>query len=125
MPNKKLHADTYCYVRFCVCRCAPFSHKNARRSMCQRQNQSSALAKAKLEKLATAKANIITAIREGIPAAAVKDELLKIEAEREETEISLLKDTPRPIEIKANMAERYREKIINLCVNLNQEGTRQ
>jgi site-specific DNA recombinase len=93
--------------------------------MCQRQNQSSALAKTKLEKLATAKANIITAIREGIPAAAVKDELLKIEAEREETEISLLKDTPRPIEIKANMAERYREKIINLCVNLNQEGTRQ
>lgn len=27
MPNKKLHADTYCYARFCVCRCAPFYTK--------------------------------------------------------------------------------------------------
>lgn len=33
--NKLLHADTYCYVRFCVCRYAPFSHKNALRSMCR------------------------------------------------------------------------------------------
>ncbi|MCJ8274358.1 MAG: zinc ribbon domain-containing protein [Psychrosphaera sp.] len=94
-------------------------------TLSQRQNQSTELAKAKLEKLASAKANIITAIREGIPAAAVKDELIKIEAEREETKITLLKDTPKPIEIKANMAERYREKITNLCANLNQEDTRQ
>jgi uncharacterized protein CbrC (UPF0167 family) len=27
MPNKKLHADTYCYARFCVCRVAPFYTK--------------------------------------------------------------------------------------------------
>jgi hypothetical protein len=25
--NKKLHADTYCYARFCVCRVAPFYTK--------------------------------------------------------------------------------------------------
>ena len=28
-PNKNLHADTYCYARFCVCRSAPFFYKNA------------------------------------------------------------------------------------------------
>lgn len=27
MPNKKLHADTHCYARFCVCRAAPFYTK--------------------------------------------------------------------------------------------------
>jgi hypothetical protein len=25
--NKKLHSDTYCYARFCVCRVAPFYTK--------------------------------------------------------------------------------------------------
>jgi len=27
MHNKKLHAETYCYAHFCVCRAAPFYTK--------------------------------------------------------------------------------------------------
>lgn len=92
-----------------------------------RAAQDSALheAKAERDRLQKARANVLTAIREGIAASLVKDELESLAAnlERLETIIAQGSEQPRPL-LHPAMARRYREEITALRDALAQTGGR-
>ncbi len=87
--------------------------------------QDSALkdAHAERDKLLKARANVLQAIREGIAASLVKDELEGIAARLEvlETMIAQGKETPRPL-LHPTMARRYREQVAALKAALTRSG---
>ncbi|MCB1702304.1 MAG: zinc ribbon domain-containing protein [Halioglobus sp.] len=90
-----------------------------------RRAQDSALgdAKAEKEKLSKERANILKAIREGIGAALVRDDLERIAARLDalEDQISQGSTDPRPL-LHPAMARRYREEVAALRETLSRSG---
>jgi hypothetical protein len=71
-------------------------------------------AQAKLKKLAKEKTNIIEAIKQGIPASEVKDDLQRITDDREDTEAVLKSMKETPMVIEPEMTGRYQDAITDL-----------
>jgi len=64
-------------------------------------------------------ANIVEAIKSGISASALRDELVALEAKKTELEQSL-EAAPKPVlRLHPNLADLYREKVANLAASLN------
>ena len=84
-------------------------HLNTLRSA---QNAAIAKHKTKQSKLSKEKENIIQAIKDGVPAAMIKDELTRISERQEELKTLLIAQSqePRPF-IHPTMANRYREEV--------------
>jgi DNA invertase Pin-like site-specific DNA recombinase len=81
-------------------------------------------AKAELEKLARNKANLIQAIKDGVPASEIKDDLARITARREELESLLTGTQEEPVLLHPNMAEFYRRQVADLAQALNADENR-
>ncbi len=79
-------------------------------------------AQRKLTKLTKDKTNLIEAIKQGIPASEVKDEIAQIAIAREQTETYLNSVTTTPVLLRPDMALRYHEEVTALRANLNQES---
>lgn len=97
------------------------NHINALRS--QRNATIHRLEK-ELEKLAEGKQKIIEAIKNGIPASEVKDELDQIVERRTEIESILETTEEAPVLLHPNMASRYQKEVNALTAALNREETR-
>ena len=98
------------------------NHINALRS--QRNATIHQLEK-ELEKLAKGKQKIIEAIKNGIPASEVKEELAQIVARRTEIESILETTEEAPVLLHPNMAfSRYQKEVNALTAALNREETR-
>ncbi len=67
---------------------------------------------------------LIDAIKSGVPGAAVKDEMIALEARRVELRAQLEAAPPRLPRLHPNLAELYRQKVMNLAEALNEESTR-
>ncbi len=77
-----------------------------------------------LEKVEREIRRLIEAIKSGVPGAAVKDEMTALEARRVEL-TAMLESAPPPMpRLHPNLAELYRQKIMNLAEALNEEDTR-
>lgn len=104
--------------------CAQYAkHMNALRAA---QNAQATKQRAEQQKLIKEKENIIQAIKDGIPAAVVKDELSRIAARQEELDllIEAHEDEPRSL-IHPAMAGRYQEQIKALCEALEKHSDAQ
>ena len=88
------------------------------------QNASLIAARAELERLAGQKARLIAAIKDGVPASEVKDDLAGIVARREELEALLVESDEPPELLHPNMAGYYREQVANLAEALNDDENR-
>jgi DNA invertase Pin-like site-specific DNA recombinase len=77
-----------------------------------------------LEKAEREIRRLIEAIKAGVPGAAVKDEMTVLEARRIETLARLEAAPPSMPRLHPNLAELYRQKVINLAEALNDEHTR-
>ena len=88
--------------------------------------RSSALeaAKGKLRKLTRDRDNLIQAIKDGVPASEVKEELAQINARREVLEAKLTDKTEAPVLVHPKMAEVYRRKVNGLAAALTTEQDR-
>jgi hypothetical protein len=78
-------------------------------------------AKAKLTKLATEKTSLINAIKQGIPADELKDEFARNTMQREQAELMLKGKADKPLLLKPDMAESYRQEVANLRETLNDD----
>jgi site-specific DNA recombinase len=80
------------------------------------QNAQVARQRSEQQKLTKEKENIIQAIKDGVPAAMIKDELARITARQEELDYlaKTQSDEPRPL-VHPTMARRYQEQIKALC----------
>ena len=67
---------------------------------------------------------MIQAIKDGVPASEVKEELVRVAARREELEASLAGTKDEPVLLHPNMAEHYRAQVANLARVLNREENR-
>ena len=77
-----------------------------------------------LEKTEREIRRLIDAIKAGVPGAAVKDEMAALEARRVEL-LARKKEAPPPMpRLHPNLAELYRQKVINLAEALNDELSR-
>jgi site-specific DNA recombinase len=77
-----------------------------------------------LEKAEREIRRLIEAIKSGVPGAAVRDEMTALEAKRVEL-LAALKAAPPPMpRLHPNLAELYRQKVMNLAVALNDEHDR-
>ena len=102
--------------------CAEYtSHMNALRG---EKNAQRAAAEAELGKLARARERLIQAIKDGVPAAEVKDDLARIAARREELQALLADTKEEPVLLHPNMAAYYREQVAALAEALNAEENR-
>ncbi len=93
--------------------CAEYAcHMNALRSA---QNAALARQKSDMTKIAREKENIIQAIKDGVPASMVKDELEQVSAKLDELASSMNEQDQgqKPL-IHPSMARRYREQVENL-----------
>lgn len=88
------------------------------------KNATLAAAKAELGKLAKARENLIQAIKDGVPASEVKDDLARITARREELEALLADTKEEPVLLHPNMAGYYREQVAALAEALTAEENR-
>jgi site-specific DNA recombinase len=88
------------------------------------KNATLAAAKAELGKLARQREHLIQAIKDGVPAAEVKDDLARIAARREELEELLTGTKEEPVLLHPNMAGYYREKVAALSEALTAEENR-
>ena len=68
--------------------------------------------------------NIIQAIKDGVPASEVKDDLAGIVMRREELETLLAGTKEEPVLLHPNMAAQYRKQVANLAQVLNREENR-
>jgi hypothetical protein len=78
-----------------------------------------------LEKTEREIARLIDAIKAGVPGAAVKDEMATLEAKRIELLAQLQAAPPSMPRLHPNLAELYRQKVVNLSEALNDDDTRQ
>ncbi|WOS64637.1 recombinase family protein [Sinorhizobium fredii] len=102
--------------------CAEYTrHMNKLRN---EKNASLGTAKSELAKLAKARDNIIQAIKDGVPATEVKDDLARITARREELESLLAGTKEEPVLLHPGMAAHYRDQVANLAQALNREENR-
>jgi DNA invertase Pin-like site-specific DNA recombinase len=83
-----------------------------------------AAAKAELGKLARARENIIQAIKDGVPASEVKDDLARITARRQELEALLAGTKEEPVLLHPGMAAHYRAQVARLAAVLTAEENR-
>ena len=88
------------------------------------KNASRAAAKAELEKLERDRDRLIQAIKDGVPASEVKDDLARIAARREELEALLEGIAEEPVLLQPNMAAHYRTQVANLTQALTAEENR-
>lgn len=88
------------------------------------KNATLAAAKAELGKLARARENIIQAIKDGVPASEVKDDLARITARREELESVLAGTKEEPVLLHPGMAAHYRAQVARLAAVLTAEENR-
>jgi site-specific DNA recombinase len=80
--------------------------------------------KSELAKLVKARDNIIQAIKDGVPASEVKDDLARITARREELEALLAGTKEEPVLLHPGMAAHYRDQVASLAEALNREENR-
>ena len=88
------------------------------------QNASLDAAKAELKKLARNRENLIEAIKDGVPAAEVKDDLARIAARRDVLETIVAGTKEEPVLLHPNMAAHYRRQVANLATILNADENR-
>ena len=88
------------------------------------KNASRAAAKAELDKLIREKERLIQAIKDGVPASEVKDDLARIAARREELEALIEGTSEEPVLLHPNMAAHYRTQVANLAQALTAEENR-
>ncbi|MDX0174502.1 recombinase family protein [Sinorhizobium meliloti] len=81
-------------------------------------------ARAELARLTRQRENIIQAIKDGVPAAEVKDDLARISARREELEPLLSGTKEEPVLLHPGMAEHYRSQVASLARILSAEENR-
>ena len=67
---------------------------------------------------------VIEAIKAGVPGAAVKDEMTTLEARRVKLHAQFEAAPPPMPRLHPNLAELYRQKVMNLAESLNDEHTR-
>ena len=102
--------------------CAEYTrHMNALRN---EKNANLHAAKAELTKLAKERENLIQAIKDGVPASEVKDDLARIAAKREELEELVGGTTEEPVLLHPNMAGYYRRQVTGLAAALNDDENR-
>ncbi len=102
--------------------CAVYTaHLNMLRS---EKNASFAAARAERGKLERDRERLIQAIKDGVPAAEVKDDLARIAARREELDELLAGTTDEPVLLHPNMAAHYRAQVGRLAEVLNAEENR-
>jgi site-specific DNA recombinase len=88
------------------------------------KNATLAAAKAELGKLAKQRENLIQAIKDGVPASEVKDDLARATARREELEDLLARTNEEPVLLHPNMAHYYRDQVAALAEALGAEENR-
>lgn len=93
-------------------------------SLRHEKNAALIAAKDELARLARQRENIIQAIKDGVPAAEVKDDLARITARREELEALLAGTKEEPVLLHPNMAAHYRNQVASLAQALNREENR-
>ena len=81
-------------------------------------------AKAEQEKLAHEKERLIQAIKDGVPASEIKDDLARITARREELQALIDGTEEQPVLLHPNMAGYYRQQVSQLAGALNDEDNR-
>jgi hypothetical protein len=102
--------------------CAEYTrHMNRLRG---ERNASLGAARSELAKLAKARENLIQAIKDGVPASEVKDDLARVAARREELEAMLGGTREEPVLLHPGMAAHYRSQVANLAQVLNREESR-
>jgi site-specific DNA recombinase len=77
-----------------------------------------------LARLIKQRENIIQAIKDGVPASEVKDDLARIALRREELETLLAGTQPEQVLLHPNMAAEYRRQVANLAQVLNRKENR-
>jgi site-specific DNA recombinase len=88
------------------------------------QNSSLVAARGELARLTKQRENIIQAIKDGVPASEVKDDLARIVTRREELEALLAATKEEPVLLHPNMGAEYRKQVANLAQVLNREENR-
>ncbi len=88
------------------------------------KNASLNAAKAELAKLARQREHLIQAIKDGVPAAEVKDDLARVAARREELEAMLDGTKEEPVLLHPQMAGHYRQQVAKLVSVLNDDANR-
>jgi site-specific DNA recombinase len=88
------------------------------------KNLSLAAARSELARLAKQRENIIQAIKDGVPATEVKDDLARLVKRREELETLLSGTKEEPVLLHPNMAAEYRKQVASLAQVLNREENR-
>jgi site-specific DNA recombinase len=77
-----------------------------------------------LARLTRQRENIIQAIKDGVPATEVKDDLARLVMRREELEALLAGTKEEPVLLHPNMAAEYRRQVASLAQVLNREENR-
>jgi site-specific DNA recombinase len=99
-------------------------HREANRQRAERDGRRDRTAREQTEREIR---RVIEAIKAGVPGAAVKDEMASLETRRiqllEQLDARTAAPPPMP-RLHPNLAELYRQKIINLAEALNDEHTR-
>ena len=88
------------------------------------KNLALSAARVELARLIKQRENIIQAIKDGVPAIEVKDDLARIAVQREELETLLLGVKEEPVLLHPNMAAEYHKQVANLTQVLGQEENR-
>ena len=88
------------------------------------KNASLVAAHGELARLTKQRGNIIQAIKDGVPATEVKDDLARIVMRREELEALLAGTKEEPVLLHPNMGAEYRKQVANLAQVLNREENR-
>ena len=88
------------------------------------RNASLGAARGELARLAKQRENIIQAIKDGVPATEVKDDLARMVMRREELQTLLAGTKEEPVLLHPNMAAEYHRQVANLAQVLNQEENR-
>ena len=101
--------------------CAEFCEEYTRQRSALRgaKNAQLAAARTELTKLAKDRERLIEAIKAGVPAAEVKDDLARIAARREELEALLASTKEEPLLLHPAMAEHYRRQVSALALTRN------
>jgi site-specific DNA recombinase len=106
--------------------CAEFCEEYTRQRNKLRGEQSAHLAAARIElaKLGKERENLIQAIKDGVPAAEVKDDLARVAARRDELEALLANTKDEPVLLHPAMAEHYRTQVAALADAVTSEENR-
>jgi site-specific DNA recombinase len=88
------------------------------------KNASLVAAQGELARLIKQRENIIQAIKDGVPATEVKDDLARIVTRREELEALRAGIKEEPVLLHPNMGAEYRKQVANLAQVLNREEHR-